>query len=88
MAAATLNSDVVVIILFLSVVAESGVQCGKRPLIRRIIGGIEATPHSWPWQCAIMIVDRFLKCGCSVINEEWVVTAAHCRCVALSNNNN
>jgi secreted trypsin-like serine protease len=42
----------------------------------RIIGGNEVTPHSWPWQ--VMITDGMIMCGATLINNEWLVTAAHC----------
>ena len=48
----------------------------------RILGGMEVVRGSWPWQVAI---ESFLhdgkwklRCGGSLINDEWVVTAAHC----------
>ncbi|XP_053123635.1 trypsin-like [Hemicordylus capensis] len=37
-----------------------------------IVGGYECTKHSVPWQV------RLPRCGGSLINEWWVVTAAHC----------
>lgn len=44
----------------------------------RIIGGAPATPHSHPWQ--VKVTDRRLgfTCGGSLINNQWVITAAHC----------
>lgn len=42
----------------------------------KIIGGDEAVPHSIPFQVAILF-DGYL-CGGSLINEKWVLTAAHC----------
>ena len=42
----------------------------------RIVGGIESTPNSWPWQ-AFLTDDRFM-CSASLINNYWLVTAAHC----------
>ena len=48
-----------------------------------IVGGREAAPGAWPWQVAILHSDvpsvfhaRF--CGGTLIDPEWVVTAAHC----------
>ncbi|KAK8405229.1 hypothetical protein O3P69_001653 [Scylla paramamosain] len=43
----------------------------------RIVGGEEATPHSWPHQVALFI-DNMYFCGGSLISNEWVLTAAHC----------
>ncbi|XP_037774657.1 chymotrypsin BII-like [Penaeus monodon] len=45
--------------------------------VSRIVGGTEATPHSWPHQVALFIDDMYF-CGGSLISSEWVLTAAHC----------
>ena len=57
--------------------------CGKRPPFRkrRVIGGHEAKAHSWPWQAEIQAKRDgkwYHKCGASLINPQWIVTAAHC----------
>ena len=44
----------------------------------KIVGGTVAIPNSWPWQVAIMRGGRYGGCRGSLINEEWIVTAAHC----------
>ncbi|XP_040182752.1 anionic trypsin-2-like [Rana temporaria] len=46
--------------------------------IGRIIGGEECVPHSQPWQVALYYFDRFI-CGGILINENWILTAAHCK---------
>jgi len=63
-------------------------QCGIRQpsfdrnlshLNDRIVGGRKAPTGSWPWMASILYKDipaRF--CGGALINEKWVVTAAHC----------
>jgi len=43
----------------------------------RIVGGVEASPHSWPHQVALFIDDMYF-CGGSLISNQWVLTAAHC----------
>jgi len=63
------------------------VRCGIRPINSRaaIVGGREAVPHSWPWQCAILRNNgRKFSCGCSIVSPDWVITATHCKYVTLS----
>ncbi|MDM8528209.1 trypsin-like serine protease, partial [Anaerolineales bacterium HSG24] len=46
----------------------------------RVVGGNEATLGEWPWQARLSISigqDNFL-CGGSLIDENWILTAAHC----------
>lgn len=44
---------------------------------RRIVGGVETNMHEFPWQVAIALDEMFF-CGGAVINENYVLTAAHC----------
>jgi len=51
--------------------------CGNPPirpnvLLTRIVGGVEARQHSWPWQC------KLGGCGASIIDKYHLITAAHC----------
>merc|ERR1711892_1037933 len=43
----------------------------------RIVGGTEATPHSFPWMAALFINDAWF-CGGTLISDEYILTAAHC----------
>ncbi|XP_032363599.1 transmembrane protease serine 9, partial [Etheostoma spectabile] len=51
--------------------------CGITPLNTRIIGGQTAPVGSWPWQVSLQS-SGFHFCGGSLINNGWVLTAAHC----------
>jgi secreted trypsin-like serine protease len=46
----------------------------------RIIGGEVARAAEFPWQVAIYVdtVDGKFFCGGSLLNREWILTAAHC----------
>uniref|UniRef100_A0A8C3HMI6 Peptidase S1 domain-containing protein n=1 Tax=Chrysemys picta bellii TaxID=8478 RepID=A0A8C3HMI6_CHRPI len=44
----------------------------------KIIGGYECSPHSQPWQVYFTYGSGYRWCGGSLINEWWIVSAAHC----------
>ncbi|XP_051741852.1 trypsin I-P1-like isoform X7 [Ctenopharyngodon idella] len=50
--------------------------CGRAPLNVRIVGGEDATAGAWPWQVRIHVHDYL--CGGTLINKDWVLSAAHC----------
>lgn len=51
--------------------------CGQAPLNNKIVGGGAAAPGAWPWQVSIQLRGIHF-CGGSLINEIWVLSAAHC----------
>uniref|UniRef100_T1JCW7 Peptidase S1 domain-containing protein n=1 Tax=Strigamia maritima TaxID=126957 RepID=T1JCW7_STRMM len=54
-------------------------KCGiKSEAKLRIVGGVESVPHSRPWMAALATNRNFLFCGGTVINNIYILTAAHC----------
>ncbi|XP_037373963.1 chymotrypsinogen B2-like [Talpa occidentalis] len=47
-------------------------------IVPRIINGTDARPGSWPWHVMLQTPTGFIFCGGSLINKNWVITAAHC----------
>ena len=60
---------------------SSSTDCGvsNRDAVRsfRIFGGKRVLRGTWPWQVS-MQKEGYHSCGGSIINERWIVTAAHC----------
>jgi len=57
--------------------------CGKRQVgpKGRIVGGTQSSFGEWPWMVSLRQWKKnaFLhKCGAALLNEYWVITAAHC----------
>ena len=45
----------------------------------KIVGGIEARPHSWPFIASIQTnSNHYAFCGGTIIDSKTVLTAAHC----------
>ena len=44
----------------------------------RIVGGVDASISDYPWQVALTSPSGYGFCGGSIINDSWVLTAAHC----------
>ncbi|CAG9134560.1 unnamed protein product [Plutella xylostella] len=51
--------------------------CGERNEEPRVVGGTEASVNAFPW-LARLIYHKSFGCGASLINDRYVVTAAHC----------
>ena len=55
-------------------------ECGKRAVHSRIVGGTDANPGAWPWQVTLDYSGHPGPhwCGGSIVTPDWIVTAAHC----------
>ncbi|KAI7803020.1 serine protease hepsin-like [Triplophysa rosa] len=60
--------------------------CGRATLNTKIVGGQEAPDGAWPWQVSLHTREGHF-CGASLINNEWVLSAAHCFSWALDLSN-
>lgn len=44
----------------------------------RVVGGQEAEDGKYPYQCSIQLYEYKHRCGCAIISNKWILTAAHC----------
>ncbi|XP_060776193.1 serine protease 27-like [Neoarius graeffei] len=71
---------VVVLVLYLKGSLSQLNVCGHAPFNTRIVGGQSASDGMWPWQVSLQspAYTGGHFCGGSLINKDWVLTAAHC----------
>lgn len=56
---------------------DSILACGLANKQKRIVGGHETEVNQYPWMGLLTYGGRFY-CGCSLISNFYVLTAAHC----------
>jgi secreted trypsin-like serine protease len=74
------------LIVIVSILLMSLVECQVNPegcgmrlsdFPNKIVGGYKAKVGDWGWQVGMNYNSRHL-CGGALLNDRWVVTAAHC----------
>ena len=79
-----IDEDLIVLNLFSFYLLTDFPPCGKRFSAtqnvrnKRVVGGRESRPNSWPWQIELRFNVTEHYCGGAIIHPQWVVTAGHC----------
>lgn len=60
--------------------AEQRIADFEAEITYRIVGGVVAKEKAWPWQVIYYLKTRrgYIYCGGSIIDQKWILTAAHC----------
>nr|XP_042700261.1 polyserase-2-like [Chrysemys picta bellii] len=70
---------ILLLLPMLQAARDNGIQtvCGQGGPQDRIVAGEDAPRGAWPWQVSLQYENRHV-CGATLINSEWVLSAAHC----------
>ncbi|GAU88613.1 hypothetical protein RvY_01282 [Ramazzottius varieornatus] len=81
----TIHTYVIVVISACISIAQSQF-CGRAPPIAqaRIVGGQRAFFGQIPWQVSIQAFGTHF-CGAAILNDRWIITAAHCASAVQQN---
>jgi hypothetical protein len=60
--------------------AEQRIADFEAEITCRIVGGVVAKEKAWPWQVIYYLKTErgYIYCGGSIIDQKWILTAAHC----------
>lgn len=59
------------------VTSEGNRESRKKRTESRVVGGKPSQPAAWPWVVALYR-DGLFHCGGVIINQNWIMSAAHC----------
>lgn len=73
-------SAILIVVSLGSVIAKelSSCSCGLNKVNTRVINGREAISNNYPWMVALVDRNMHVFCGGSILNSQYILTAAHC----------
>lgn len=66
------------VVMLLAIVTLAGVLVAPSQRAVAVVGGVPISVEQVPWQALVIVEPDNRLCGGSIIDREWIVTAAHC----------